>query len=142
MEILLEMVVGAPLDRVYAALTEQDEVAAWFTPDVTIEPNVGSIAEFRFDGGRRKIKVEVVTLDPERRVAWKVLEGIDSWESGKGLITWDLSSPFAPERILVHFCHDGWESTGGAFPSTAYRWATFMASLKTYLQTGKGGVPA
>jgi uncharacterized protein YndB with AHSA1/START domain len=149
MEILLEMAVRVSPDRVYAALTEREGLVAWLAPDVTAEPRPGSIAEFRFDGGKRVMRVEIVTLDPGRKVGWRVLEGVwqvtegrESGESGKGLITWELSSPFGPERCLVHFRHDGWETAEGAFASVNFKWATFMMNLKTYLQAGQGGAPS
>ena len=135
MEILLEMSVKNPAAEIYRALTERDGLASWFAADTLAEPRVGSLAEFRFDHDARLIQVRVGELDPGRRIVWQVLQGLPAWEQEQGTITWTLT-PAGWGGTLVHFSHGGWNTTGGAFPSTGFKWATFMAQLKAYLATG------
>ena len=56
MEILLEYIARPGSETVYRALTEQTGIASWFTTDTIAEPVPGSVAEFRFDGGKRRIR--------------------------------------------------------------------------------------
>ncbi|MBV9899001.1 MAG: hypothetical protein JO020_33000 [Chloroflexi bacterium] len=48
----------------YAALTEQAGLASWWTPDVTAQPRVGSVAEFRFRGGQYVTRMQITALGP------------------------------------------------------------------------------
>jgi len=41
-DVLLEFPIAAMPDKVYAAITEQNALASWSTPDVSAEPKVGS----------------------------------------------------------------------------------------------------
>jgi hypothetical protein len=51
-DVLLEVPISAPPERVYQAITEQAGLASWWTPDVSkAEPRIGSVAEFRFGTG-------------------------------------------------------------------------------------------
>jgi uncharacterized protein YndB with AHSA1/START domain len=136
MEILLEYATRIGVETIYRALTEQTGVASWFTTDTVVEPVVGSVAEFRFDGGKRRIRVEITELEPDRKICWKLLEHSWDWECMDSMITWELTP--VEWGTLVHFSHGGWETNEGAFPSVAYKWATFLTSLKTYVETGKG----
>ena len=49
--IVLERTITAAPERVFAALTQQDDLAQWWTNDVRATPAVGSLAEFRFRQG-------------------------------------------------------------------------------------------
>ena len=48
-EIRHYLVIHAPVEKVYRAISEQQGLAAWWTDDVIAEPKVNSIAEFNFD---------------------------------------------------------------------------------------------
>ena len=137
MEIVHEMLARATTpETVYAALTEQTGLSAWFTTDTKAEPIVGSKAEFGFDRGQYSIKVEVVRLEAARLVQWKLVQGMPGWADMQALITWELRPH--PNGTIVHFSHDGWASHDGPFGSVSYKWACFMTSLRAYVETGTG----
>jgi uncharacterized protein YndB with AHSA1/START domain len=74
-DVLLEVPISAPPERVYQAITEQAGLARGWTPDVSkAEPRIGSVAEFRFGTGY-VVKVEVAALESGRRAAWSVRQG-------------------------------------------------------------------
>ncbi len=52
------LLVDAPIDVVYKAITEQEGLAAWWTFETIATPEVGSIAEFKF-GDRYLNKMKV-----------------------------------------------------------------------------------
>ncbi len=133
MEILLETIVKAAREAVYKALTEETGLSAWFTADSAVE---GSRVDFGFDGGQRAIIVEVARLEPHQSVEWIMLQGFPTWELTQARITWTLT-PYE-NATMIRFSHSGWETTDGAFASVAYKWAGYIASLKAYVETGRG----
>jgi uncharacterized protein YndB with AHSA1/START domain len=128
-----ELITSATPETVYQALTEQAGLTAWLCLDTSAEPRAGSTAEFRFDRGM--IQVEITQLEPNRKVVWKLLQGMPGWEKQSGLITWRLAP--AESGTLVRFSHSGWETTEGAYASVSYKWALFMTGLRTYVETGR-----
>ena len=130
-EVIIE---GAPA-KVYAALTEQDDLRAWWTERATASPEVGSEAVFPFEGGMIVFKMKVEELDPGSRVAWAAVDSpVPGWPGTT--VTYDLSTDDAGTRLL--FGHRGWPSIEGAFPSINYAWAGYLQSLKAYVETGTG----
>jgi uncharacterized protein YndB with AHSA1/START domain len=134
MEIVHEMIARATPEAVYRALTESPGLASWFAPEIHAQPQVGSAAEFWFDSGARSIKAEIVELEPNRKVVWKVLQGLSGWDDVLGIITWRLTP--VEWGTKVHFTHSGWSNTEGAFPSVNFKWAWFISRMKAYAETG------
>jgi uncharacterized protein YndB with AHSA1/START domain len=67
-----EVLVPAPPDAVWPAVTESDELSSWFGADVHIDPQPGGRGVFRWpDGVERHVVVEDV--EPERRLAFRWL---------------------------------------------------------------------
>ena len=68
-EITLE--IDAPVTRVWTALTDPGEIAAWFADRVDgLEPQEGSEGYFVWDGhGRYAVIIEA--LEPERKLVWR-----------------------------------------------------------------------
>jgi uncharacterized protein YndB with AHSA1/START domain len=132
-EILLEVPTTATPDKVYEALTTQQGLARWWTPEVVAKPAVGSVAEFVFPGGYM-VKMGIAALEPGRAVQWTVQQGAPDWAGTR--ITWDLTPVEGGTRI--RFGHREWASTEGSFPYTAWNWAWYLTSLKEYLETGRG----
>ena len=77
-QVLITRVFDAPLDLVFQAWTDPDQVAQWYGPDgfdtpresVTIELRVGGRYELemvkRASGARFPVRYEVIELDPPR----------------------------------------------------------------------------
>ena len=128
------MVIETEPDKVYQALTERDSLASCWTTNTTAEPEVGAVDKFRFNGGRFVIKLKVVELEPGKRVSWNVLQGVPDWEGTH--IIWDLTSAERGTNLL--FGQHSYPSTQNSFASASYNWASYIASLKAYLETGKG----
>lgn len=63
--------ISAPIEKVWAAITEAEHLAKWFPQAVELEPvTVGSTGVFTFDGfGGLPVRVE--ELDPPRMIAYR-----------------------------------------------------------------------
>jgi uncharacterized protein YndB with AHSA1/START domain len=131
MDIVHQLIARTTPEKVYHVLTDPTQIAAWYAQDVQVKPD--SILEFHFNRG--VIRVQVTELEPNHKVAWKVLQGLSGWEGVTGNVTWLLTTPF-DSGTMVTFTHSGWLSMDGPYPSTNFKWAWFFTRMKSYLETG------
>lgn len=127
------VVVDAPVEAVYRALTEQAGLAGWWTRDTVAEPTVGSIAEFRF-GDRYRNRMRIVDLDENRRVGWTCIDGDEQWVGTTFLFTLEPRE----DGTTVRFTHGGWREATDFFAACNTIWGGYMQSLRSFCETGKG----
>jgi uncharacterized protein YndB with AHSA1/START domain len=114
-----EVWIDADADRVFAALTTQEDLDAWWGKVVSAEPAVGSIIEFDHGLGE-PLLMEITELVPNQRVAWTCVSNFDdssnpASEWGGTQLTFELS-PRAPADLIgrkrdvtiLRFAHAGW----------------------------------
>jgi uncharacterized protein YndB with AHSA1/START domain len=133
-DIVQELTIEARPEKVFAALTRQDELAQWWTTHVTTEPRVGSVAEFRFDNGATVFQMEIVELVDGKKVRWAVRSGPPHWEGTT--VTWDLTPAGNGTKLL--FGHHGFAAADAGYEQTRAGWEYFLGSLKSFLEMGKG----
>lgn len=68
MEVTREIVLEAPIDEVWDALTDSDRLEEWFANDVELDLEPGGGGLFRWDDGEERRAV-VEEVDPGRRLA-------------------------------------------------------------------------
>ena len=68
MEVTREIVLPAPREEVWAALTEAERLEEWFANDVELDPREGGAGVFRWEDGEEKHATVVVAEPPERLV--------------------------------------------------------------------------
>jgi uncharacterized protein YndB with AHSA1/START domain len=127
------LTIDAPIALVYAALTEQEGLAAWWTTETIATPTVGSIASFRF-GDRYHDRMRIEALEPNERVEWVCLEGDPEWVATT--FTFDLED--REGSTVLRFTHGGWREVTDFFANCNFHWGSYMRSLKAYCETGKG----
>lgn len=133
-DILHEVAIFASPDKVFKALTDQPGIEGWWTPHAVVEPRTGSIVEAHFANDRFIVKMQVIALEPARKVEWSVQQADPEWSGTH--ITWDISPTTKGSRLL--FGHRGFASTNGSMPRTSYNWGYYITSLIDYLEKGKG----
>lgn len=121
---------SSPTD-VYKALATREGLSAWWTTDTQEEP--GGVLLFRFGGGGFDMKV--LELDPGRRVLWQVIDGPEEWMGTK--VSFDLEQKDG--WTIVLFKHAGWKEPVEFMHHCSTKWAVFLLSLKSLLETGQGG---
>jgi uncharacterized protein YndB with AHSA1/START domain len=137
--IVEELTIEAAPQRVFRALTQQDEIVQWWSDEARVQPEVGSLGEFRFRPPAGVLQFEVAELDQDENVHWISRQGPPHWAGTS--VTWQLEP--APNGTKVVFTHEGFVKKDEAYEQTRGNWDYFLASLKSYLETGKGtpGVP-
>jgi len=125
-------VISSP-DKVYQALTSHDGLAGWWTDDTEGgDGGLGEVVKFRFLQGGFDMKV--LELEPDRRVLWEVVDGPEEWIGTK--VVWDLKQE--GEYTIILFQHQGWKEPVEFMNHCSTKWAIFLMSLKSLVETGKG----
>jgi uncharacterized protein YndB with AHSA1/START domain len=136
--IVEEPTIEAAPQRVWGAITEPDEIVQWWAYEARVTPEVGSFAEFRFRQGAFVMQFEVAELDHDKKVRW-ISKSPPQWAGSS--VTWQLTPVHNGTRLV--FTQDGFAQVEEGSERTRWAWVYFLASLKSYLETGKGtpGVP-
>ena len=126
-------VLSPDTDGVYAALTTIDGLAGWWTNDTTGDPaRGGGKVEFRFPQGG--FDMEVIELVQGERVRWRVVDGPPEWIGT--IVDWRLSR--SDGFTIVSFTHEGWAEPVEFMHHCSTKWAVFLLSLKSLIETGSG----
>lgn len=118
---------------VYKALTSTEGLSGWWTTDTQGEGEVGGVIQFRFEpkGG---FDMKVIELDPARRVLWRVVDGPEDWLGTT--VGFDLKRD--DDFTIILFKHQGWKEPVESMHHCTTKWAVFLMSLKSFVETGKG----
>lgn len=124
-------------DGVYKALTTREGLAAWWTDNTQGESKVDGLLQFRFAAGGVDIggfEMKVLELQPARRVLWQVVNGPAEWIGTR--ISWELKQE--GDYCIVLFKHMDWKEPVESMHHCSTKWAIFLMSLKSLVETGKG----
>lgn len=134
-DILHLLQIHAPREKVHAAIATVDGIRDWFSRDADLDSRAGGSGEIRFAERTRVIKLEVEELEPPARIVWKVLSAaMPTWANTN--VEFKLDADGA--GTLLHFAQRGFLEVDDFFAMSATAWASFLFSLKQYLETGQG----
>jgi uncharacterized protein YndB with AHSA1/START domain len=136
-DILHRVGIRSSLNEVYKALTTREGLATWWTSNTQGEGKVGGVLKFRFSAGGSEIggfDMNVLELQPPKRVLWQVVDGPQEWIGTK--ISFDLKQ--AGDHAIVLFKHQDWKEAVEFMHHCSTKWAIFLMSLKSLVETGKG----
>ena len=126
-------VTDASPDLTYQALTTCEGLGGWWTTDTTGDNREGGVVKFRFDGGGG-FDMEVLELNPGKRVRWLVVDGPQDWIGTR--IDWALW-PEGDDTVVM-FKHQDWKEPVDFMHHCSTKWALFLMSLKSLVETGEG----
>jgi len=125
-----EIEIKAPLEDVWKALTDANELARWFSLEARVTPGLGGKI-FVSWGPACEGEAEIVAWEPAKKFAWK---------DPMGLVEWTLESRVG--KTIVHLLQSGflgnadWENEW--FDSTSYGWIFMLLSLQIALDRHRG----
>jgi uncharacterized protein YndB with AHSA1/START domain len=131
-DILHRVGIRSPLDEVYKALATREGLAAWWTKDTQGESKAGGVLQFRFGAGGFDMKV--LELDPAKYVRWQVVDGPEEWIGTK--VSWEIKQD--SDYAIVLLKHQDWREPVEFMHHCSTKWAIFLMSLKSLLETGEG----
>ena len=136
-DILHRVGIKSSLDEVYKALATREGVAAWWTNHTQGESKVGGTLKFSFTADGVEIggfEMKVLELHPAELVRWQVVDGPAEWIGTT--ISFELKQD--GDYCIVLFKHQGWKEPVEFMHHCSTKWAIFLMSLKSLLETGKG----
>lgn len=132
--IVKELTIATTPERIYNALTLQDQIVLWWANEASLKPEVGSLAEMRFKPPAGTLKFEIAGLKTGEQVRWISRQGPPQW-LGTGVI-WQLTT--IQDGTRLRFTHEGFAQIDEVYNQTSTNWEYFLESLKSYLEKGKG----
>ncbi len=132
-DILHRVAIRSSVAAVYPALTTTDGLAGWWTTNTHgTGDNPGGVLKFTFGAGGFEMKV--LELHPDTRVLWEVVDGPEEWIGTH--VEWELEQ--VDDYAVVLFRHLGWREPVEFMHHCSTKWAVFLLSLKSLIETGKG----
>ncbi len=125
-----EIEIAAPVDEVWKALTDANELTRWFPLEARVTPGLGGKIFVSWGPGCEG-EAEILAWEPGKKFAWK---------DPMGLVEWTLESRGG--KTVVHLLQSGflgnadWENEW--FDSTSYGWNLMLLSLKVALERHRG----
>jgi uncharacterized protein YndB with AHSA1/START domain len=134
-DILHAVEIEASPDKVYEAVSTKEGLASFWTSDCDADPEVGSVARFRFPQAPVDQRMRVDALEPGKRVAWMAQGDFPLWEGTS--VSWKMEPSEAGTGLL--FRHSGWSD---GYPERDWAgvnwvWAQVVARLKGYAESGE-----
>ena len=132
-DILHKVAIKASPDAAYSALSTRDGLSGWWTTDTQGSFKVGGVIRFQF-GDRGHIDMKVLELAPGSHVLWEVVGGPADWIGTK--VSFQLKQD--DDFTTVLFKHQGWKEQSEFMHHCSTKWAMFLMSLKSAVETGTG----
>ncbi len=130
--------IRASVSKVYAALSTPEGVASWWTKDTTGDSRVGGKMNTRFTSPDGKeignMTFDVLELVPNKKVHWRFQSGPPEWIGTDVVFTLSQVEGYT----IVLFSHKNWREFVEFTAHCSMKWATFMLSLREFVETGKG----
>ncbi len=137
-DIIHRVGIKAPATKVYDALTSIEGLAHWWTEEVQGDGQIGGKIEFRFRSEKGEHKgamvMQVQALNAHKDVRWRCVDGPEEWIDTH--ITFELSQQ--DDQTILLFGHRNWREAVEFTSHCSMKWATFLLSLREYVETGQG----
>ena len=114
--------------KVYEALSTIKGLSHWWITDTTGTAKNGGMIHFGF------ADMKVLELRPNRQVKWRCVKGPREWLDTE--ITFQLKAK--KDQTVVLFTHANWKKPVEFMHHCSTKWATFLLSLKGWLERGEG----
>jgi uncharacterized protein YndB with AHSA1/START domain len=127
------LIIKAPPEKVYKAITTTEGLKGWWTLDAIVDENVGGVAEFIF-GERYHNKMQITNLEQNKKVEWKCFQGDKEWIDTT--FVFDIEEKVG--NSVLRFTHGNWKEETDFLASCNYHWGYYMRSLADYCEKGEG----
>ena len=125
--------IKVPIAKVYETLTTQGGLAAVWTEELIVKPELGFVNEFGF-GDDYGTKMKITELLENKAIKWECIASDPEWV-GTG-VSFELSEKDGVTAVVLK--HFGWRKLTEFYQWCNYNWAMFLLSLKSYCEDGKG----
>lgn len=137
-DIIHRIGIRAPAARVWDAVATTDGIAGWWAQQTTTSPGGNGAVTSRFlrdDGSEIGRMDYALTVQEEaRELRWRFTDGPPEWIGTEATFT---LSEDGDMTILV-FGHRNWQEPVEFMAHCSMKWAVFLLSLRSLLETGEG----
>jgi uncharacterized protein YndB with AHSA1/START domain len=137
-DIIHRVGIESPVSRVYDALSTIEGIAGWWTRETSGVSAPGGNIEVLFsspDGKRMGgMNMVVTSLEPDQEVRWRFTSGPAEWVGTDASFRLSQEGEFT----IVRFAHANWRQAVEFTEHCSTKWATFMLSLKAFVESGRG----
>jgi hypothetical protein len=118
--------------KIYEALATTEGLSHWWAINTSGDTAPGGVVKFRF--GADGCDMKVLASKPGALVEWECVGGPPEW------IGTHLSFRIEPrgDETFLLFKHAGWREPVEFMHHCSTKWATFLLSLKAWVETGEG----
>lgn len=120
--------IDATAKKVFEALSTTNGLKNWWTSNTTGKTSAGSMLNFGF------CEMKVMKSKPGALVQWKCKSGPKEWVGTE--VIFKLVSK--DKQTFVKFRHSKWKKPVELMYHCSTKWAVFLMSLKSLLESGKG----
>ncbi|MEY9874319.1 hypothetical protein ABH931_003814 [Streptacidiphilus sp. MAP12-33] len=131
-DIAMQLTIQADAETVRAAVATEAGVRGWFTADATVGEGAGAEHVLGFPDVPEPWRLTVVESGPRRLV----LAGQNGPWTGTTQ-TYELRQTEGEAGVTLVFTHAGFPAQDDAYRNFTYGWATKLAALKGYAETGE-----
>lgn len=131
-DILHRVGIAAPVDRVYDAISTLDGLSHWWVTGVSGSLRLGGVFHIRPEAGG--FDMQVADFAMHRFIKWKCVSGTREWIGTEVTLQIDARS----EQTFVLLSHTGWALAGETMQHASTKWATYLLSLKGWLERSEG----
>ncbi|MGB7622204.1 MAG: SRPBCC domain-containing protein [Terriglobia bacterium] len=118
--------------KVFEAIATLEGLSHWWITGTRGDPKLGGTIHFIPDGGGFDMKV--TELKPNKLVKWKCIKGPKEWMGTE--VAFHLKAEDG--QTIVLFSHANWKEPVEFMHHCSTKWATFLLSLKNWLERGEG----
>ena len=124
--------IDAPVEAVWKAISEGEELAKWFALDARVKPGVGGEVWLSWPGMEGASPISV--WEPGKRLQTRE-------EHGPVLMTVDWHLEAKGGKTILRLVHSGFGADAAwddQYDDTSRGWAVFVGNLKHYLERHRG----
>ena len=135
-DIIHKIGIKAPLSKVYEAVSTPKGVAGWWTRETTGRAGGAMTSVFHSPDGKEigRMDFDLLKAEPGKNVQWRFTAGPEEWVGTD--LTFELSRD--GDQTLIVFGHRNWREAVEFMAHCSMKWATFLLSLREFVETGKG----
>lgn len=128
------LTLAAPPARIWPALTTVEGLAGWWSLGETVlEGDPGRLGRFTFKSRAVVTELEVITLEPPRRVMWRTLRSNAPGGWDGTTIAFDLVAE--GEGTRLDFAHRGFAEENEGYRKVTAGWAHYLNHLKQRVES-------
>lgn len=126
-EIRKTIVIDAPPEIVFRAISDEKELTQWFPDQAKLEPKVGGFLQFKFyEDGKENHRVEgkILEIIPNKKISYSWVNKSDS-NFPKTVVTWTLDI-IDGNKTKVTLVHTGFDPKSRWYDLHSKGWSYFI----------------